>query len=185
MDKEKYHQRDLTYSLWHRTESIERYLGHANAEQLRLIDIDAILYVEYERYKNRPLALIEEARDVGQSFKCAAVMANLARMAKLPAFLVLWLPSSEANPVTNGKYPDIERFRVRPMNVKKSEPFGKYSARDYAVFLWELRQYRRPTFDTKSFLCWRCEQWHFVRHDLDLCGLCAKTWKQPECSRRE
>lgn len=74
---ERFGERDLTYSRWHR--SLE--------DELTYIDIDACEYCENCR---EPLALIETAMDVGQSFKATTVMRNLAKLAGIPAFLALY-----------------------------------------------------------------------------------------------
>jgi len=86
-EKERYGTRDLTYSDWHRTHSTKRFLGARQAFRLGAIDIDDC---EYDRETNEPLALIEVARDVGQSYKPAHVMARLAQRAGLPAWVALF-----------------------------------------------------------------------------------------------
>ena len=63
--KERYGKRDLTYSSWHRPESISRFLEKRYAYNLDFIDLDAI---EYCHFCKEPLALIELAQDVGQSY---------------------------------------------------------------------------------------------------------------------
>lgn len=74
---EKTNDRDPTYSLWHR--SLDKALA--------MIDIDCC---EYCDECARPLALVETAIDVGQQEKHAYVTANLARMAKIPAYVMLY-----------------------------------------------------------------------------------------------
>jgi hypothetical protein len=98
---ERFGQRDLTYSAWHRPDPIRRYLPEEAAAHLTYIDLDAIEACDdcYE-----PLALLELARDVGQSHKSTAIMARLARRARVPAGLVFYKPSDDG---------DIVRFRVR------------------------------------------------------------------------
>lgn len=99
---ERYGQRDLTYSAWHRPASIGRYLPTEEALRLTYVDIDAVEVCDgcYE-----PLALLELARDVGQAHKPTTIMARLAQRANIPAGLVFYLPAADGS--------DIIRFRVR------------------------------------------------------------------------
>ena len=98
-DKERYGERDLTYSWWHRTASIGRFLPSFEAWRCGMVDIDD---VEYCRWCYEPLALIELAQDVGQTYKPAAVTENLAIRAEIPAYLCFYTVSES----------DITRFRV-------------------------------------------------------------------------
>lgn len=98
-DMEKYGQRDLTYSWWHRKASIERFLSDFEAWRLGMVDIDD---VEYCRWCYEPLSLIELAQDIGQSHKPAAVTENLAIKAEIPAYLCFYTVSRS----------DIAQFRV-------------------------------------------------------------------------
>ena len=75
--QERYGTRDLTYSKWHRT----------LADDLTYIDVDALEYCQRCR---EPLALIEIARDVGQSFKATPVLRKLAARAGVPAYCALY-----------------------------------------------------------------------------------------------
>ena len=68
---ERYATRSLVYSKWHRF-----YLG--DSEQM--IDLDGVEYCGV-RGCNKPLCLIETARDVGQSNKPTSVMRELAKQA--------------------------------------------------------------------------------------------------------
>jgi len=81
--------RDRAYSAWHRRYSIGRFVGRENAHLLAMIDLDTIPYVEYEDKTKKPLAVIETAIDIGQTFKTATVTSNLAKLAGLPCFVVL------------------------------------------------------------------------------------------------
>jgi hypothetical protein len=187
MEKERFHHRDLTYSVWHRTESIGRYIGNDRGRQLLMVDIDAIFYVEFQGRTNRPVALVEEARDIGQSHKWSEVIANLAKMAKIPALTVLWRPSAtQRNPATGDQYPDIERFRVRPMNMKKNAMgFAVYSPVDYANLLLELRDYQESGYQPEPFRC-GCGEWHFRRFGPPTqCWLCHKAMKEGNANRKE
>jgi hypothetical protein len=109
--RERYGRRDLTYSAWHRVESTRRFVGVEKAQALGMIDLDAVPFVEYDDGSKEPLALIETARDVGQSLKVATVTKNLAKRSGLSAFTVLYTPGQRPNPA-DPAWPDIEVFRV-------------------------------------------------------------------------
>ena len=110
--EEKYNKRDRSYSAWHRRKSTARFVGIEIAQLLALIDLDAALYVEYDNKHKMPLALIETARDVDQDYKNATVTTNLARMANIPALIVLYRLSNRQNPADE-RWKDIEWFRVK------------------------------------------------------------------------
>jgi hypothetical protein len=112
MRTERFHHRDLTYSAWHREASIGRFIGPVEAELLSMIDVDCALWVEYEDRTRTPLVLIETARDIGQIVKMAAVTQQLARMARLPAYVVLTQAGTTPNPASP-LWADIRAFRVQ------------------------------------------------------------------------
>ena len=103
-DRERYGQRDLTYSRWHRIDSIQRYITHKEAWHLGMIDIDDC---EYCRHCYEPLALIELAQDVGQEYKPSMVTAKLAERANVPAFQVFY---------SKTKAGDISEFRLTSLS---------------------------------------------------------------------
>ena len=75
---EKTGERDLAFSSWHRLTCPDGW---------GMIDAD---FVAYCKDCEQPLFLIEHARDVGQSYKTFRVTKQLARMAGIPAFLILY-----------------------------------------------------------------------------------------------
>lgn len=99
-DREKSGVRDLTYSHWHRIDSIQRYITHKEAWHLGMIDIDDC---EYCRHCYEPLALIELAQDVGQEYKPSMVTTKLAKRAGIPAFQVFYTKTEDG---------DISSFRL-------------------------------------------------------------------------
>ena len=105
-------QRDAHYSVWHRTKSTRRYVGLEDAQLLAMVDIDVALYAEYDDGEKATLALVETARDVGQSFKAATVLRDLAKRADIPAYVALYKIGETPNPA-NPMVNDIESFRVR------------------------------------------------------------------------
>src|SRR5690606_16497029 len=118
--EEQYNSRDRSYSAWHRRNSTRRFVGIEKAQTLAMIDLDAALYVEYDDKTKEPLALVEAAIDTGQAFKSAAVTANLARRAGIPAFTVLYRRSGHRNPA-DANWPDIDRFRVRRVSPEPTD----------------------------------------------------------------
>jgi hypothetical protein len=110
--EETYGTRGREYSAWHRRFSIARYVGIEAAQRLAMIDLDAALYVEYDDRSREPLALIETARDVGQDHKPATVTRNLARRARVPAFVLLYRLSQDRNPA-DPRYRDVAGLRLK------------------------------------------------------------------------
>jgi hypothetical protein len=123
---ERSDERDLTYSRWHRPEAIRRFLPYEDAEALTCIDVDA---VEACGDCSRPLALFELARDVGQAWKATTIVAELARLANVPAYLVLYRVAGD----------DIARFRTRQVAPRRSRELELAPA-EYAAWLQSLRE---------------------------------------------
>jgi hypothetical protein len=82
MKEERYGERDLCFSGWHR---------YQLNEFLKMRDLDCI---EYCHRCDKPLALIEAACDVGQNRKWVKPMQELAKMAGLPAYVVFYQGNS-------------------------------------------------------------------------------------------
>ncbi len=125
-DKERYGNRDLTYSTWHRVESTRRFLDDFSAWRLGMVDIDDC---EYCRFCYAPLALIELAQDIGQQDKPMMVTCNLAQRAGLPAYLVFY--------TVCGK--DISQFRVMQLEPTNG-PERILSPAEYAQFLFAFHE---------------------------------------------
>ena len=147
---EKYGTRSLVYSAWHRHRSTGRFIGIEKAQTLAMIDIDVVLYVEYEDNTKEPIALIEEARDIGQEHKCTTVTSNLARRGKLPALLVLWRPSEQPNPAAT-HLPDISQFRVKRLWPAPESQWRVLAPKEYAEVLLRLRVWETERLDTWLF----------------------------------
>jgi len=138
--EERLDTRDRSYSAWHRRNSTRRFVGIEDAQLLAMIDLDASLYVEYDDGDKEPLALIETAIDVGQSFKTATVTTRLAQLADLPCFVVLYKLADEPNPADH-KRRDICSFRVRQLHPKPEN--GKWVTVTPAAWARYLRKLRR------------------------------------------
>lgn len=142
--EERYGTRSRAYSAWHRRMSIRRYIGLEEAEHLSMMDIDHILWVEYDDDSKVPLGLIEEAQDVGQDIKPCTVTAALARLADIPAMAVLWTPSENHNPADTD-WPDIRSFRVRRIYPDPEDRWRIITPEEYCQVLVRMRawQYKR------------------------------------------
>ena len=149
-DEERYGTRSLTYSAWHRIKSTCRFVGIENAQRLAMIDVDHIIWVEYEDENKEPLALIEEAEDVGQNNKPSTVTRGLAQRANLPAMLVLWKPSKSANPASPD-WPDIERFRVKRLWPLPQSKWRELTPEAWASVLLRLRTWQAERLDRELF----------------------------------
>lgn len=148
--EEQYNHRDMTYSAWHRRRSTGRYVGIESAQLLAMIDLDVCLYIEYDEEMKEPLALIETARDIGQSYKCATVTRNLAKRADLPAYVVFYTVSDDPNPA-NPIYGDISLFRVKRLWPSPESEWRSLSPKEYAEGLLKLRAWKTKEFDIGLF----------------------------------
>lgn len=137
--EEKYHFRDACYSIWHRRQSTRRFVGLEDAQLLSMIDLDAVIYVEYDEQTKIPLALIEAAQDVGQDYKTATVTRQLARLAHLPAYVLLYHLSEAPNPA-NGNYSDIDGFRVMRLNPPSKNGLISVTPEQWAHHLLSMRR---------------------------------------------
>lgn len=128
-----YQDVDLTYSHWHRARQIERYVAPHIAERLLMIDIDSVEACDVCR---APLALIETAQDVGQTFKATTITRKLAKLADVPAYLVFYTIDDDG---------DISRFRVK--RLYPHHPLEYTATPDaYARWLVRLRE-RHPCWE--------------------------------------
>jgi hypothetical protein len=139
MQEEQYNTRDCAYSAWHRRGSIGRFVDQATARALAMIDLDTILYIEYDDQTKAPLALIEVAIDVGQQHKSATVTRKLAEKANLPAYTVLYKLSDEANPADRTSQ-DIVGFRVNRLCPLASNDWREFAPQEWADNLALLRK---------------------------------------------
>ena len=147
MQEERYGTRDRTYSAWHRRKSTRRFVGIERAQTLAVIDLDASLYVEYDDGTQEPLALIETARDIGQSYKTATVTKKLAARAKLPAFVLLYTPADLPNPADD-QWDDIRAFRAK-MICPREESWKDFTPDAWCKYLVSLREYTAKRVDTE------------------------------------
>jgi len=145
MRLEQYEVRDRAYGAWHRAPSIERYLHRDQAESLTMVDLDSVLFTEYDHHGKLPLALVEVARDIGQE-KPAGVMQQLAQLANVPAYVALYTPAPEANPA-NPNWSDIDSFRVKRMWPRPEPGWRVLTPTQWAHALvqirgWQLRRFK-------------------------------------------
>jgi hypothetical protein len=143
---ERYGTRGLEYSVWHRRASTRRFVGSEYAQLLAMIDLDAIVYVEYDDGRKEPLALLELARDVGQAVKPATVTARLAEIGHIPAFVVLYTLADTPNPA-QPQWRDIASFRVRQLTPQRWTDWQRYSPQAWAEYLLRLRHRQAANLD--------------------------------------
>ncbi len=138
--QERFGTRDLTYSAWHRAASIRRFVGPAKAVTLGAIDLDGVMFVEYEDGSREPVALIEFAMDTGQRDKPALVMKRLAQRCAppLPAYVVLYTVSDKRNPAAP-QHRDISFFRVRRVCPDPETKWMYFTPQMWAEQLVSLR----------------------------------------------
>jgi hypothetical protein len=138
MHEEIFATRDRSYGAWHRRLSLGRFVGVEVAADFSMIDVDAVLYVEYDKRTTEPIALIEAARDVGQDYKCATVTARLAKRARLPAYILLYTNAAVPN-VADPRYADIERFRVKRLHPRAEREWRELEPLEWAHAIVQIR----------------------------------------------
>ena len=149
MQEEHFGARDLHYSLWHRARSTQRYIGIEAAQRLTMCDVDSTLWLEYDPGTKEPLCLIEAARDVGQVYKTATALTNLARRAGVPCYVVLYALSDRPNPAdSRGK--DIAAMRVRRAWPKPDRRWRVVSPAEYARGLLAVREWSAARLDREA-----------------------------------
>jgi hypothetical protein len=149
MQEERYGTRDRTYSAWHRRLSTRRFVGIERAQSLAMIDLDAALYVEYDDGSKAPVALIETAIDVGQSYKSATVTMRLAMLSGLPCYCVLYSCGSTPNPA-DPKWPDISSFRVKRLWPKPEHSWRTVKPAEWAGALLKIRAWATQRIDVQA-----------------------------------
>ncbi|KUZ59768.1 hypothetical protein WI38_22275 [Burkholderia ubonensis] len=148
MRLELYEVRDRAYGAWHRAPSIRRYLRADLAESLSMVDLDSVLFTEYDNTGKIPLALVEVARDIGQE-KPAGVMQQLARLADVPAYIALYTPAAAANPC-NPNWSDIESFRVKRMWPRPEPGWRVLTPAQWARALVRIRGWQMRRFEVRE-----------------------------------
>ncbi|WP_175783106.1 hypothetical protein [Burkholderia anthina] len=148
MRLELYGVRDRAYGIWHRAPSIGRFLCVDQAESLTMVDLDSVMFTEYDNAGKIPLALVEVARDIGQD-KPAGVMQHLARLADVPAYVALYTPSDSANP-TNPNWSDIVGFRVKRLWPHPEPSWRTLSPSQWARALVQIRGWQLRRFEARE-----------------------------------
>lgn len=116
-----------------------------------MIDLDATPYVEYDDAGKVPLALIETAIDIGQPYKTATVTRNLAIMAGIPAFCLLYKLDDGVNPA-DATCKDIKSFRVRRLAPTESFTWTTLTPKEWAECLLKIRRKQCVSLDLERFV---------------------------------
>lgn len=149
MREEHYGTRDLSYSAWHRADSIRRFVGWEHAQLLSMVDADAVLFLEYHERTKEPLALIEAAMDVGQDRKPATAIARLAKRARIPAYLVLYRRSTEPNPA-DPRMLDVSGFRIKRLYPRADKAWRSVPPDEWASALLRIRAWAARRLDVEA-----------------------------------
>jgi hypothetical protein len=107
-----------------------------------MIDLDGIIFVEYQDQSKEPLALVEIAVDIGQPIKPSTVTKKLAQRCTptLPALTVLYKLSDRPNP-TKPHLNDIESFRVRRLWPEPETKWERLTPKQWADRLVVIHQW--------------------------------------------
>lgn len=126
--------RSTVYSAWHRPNKLRRYLPAKVADDMTMVDIDALLrcerWIEACKGCYEPLVLIETYVDNKQTYKCAAALRKLAARAGVEAYVVRYVP--------NENNTDITAFHVRRVQPWREE-WVEWTPQQYADFLVRVR----------------------------------------------
>lgn len=132
-------RRELTYSNWHRSDSISRYVTSWQARFLYMSDVDAneLCWQCYSA-----VALIETTRYIGSFSKNADATAKLSAKVGVPSFTVYFIAeepdSCHACQQWIAPWPDITAFYVVGPHGEDDEP-RRMTPANYAAFLVGLR----------------------------------------------
>jgi hypothetical protein len=133
---ERYETRDRTYSNWHR---------YACSDDAFMVDVDGLESCNISRCR-QPLLLVESARDVGQAVKPATALIGLAKVANIPAVILLWTPSPTWLPepphcecqrtrrVVSGCDHGVASFRARHI-APENKPWKRVDAAAIAAWI--------------------------------------------------
>lgn len=149
MQTERYPTRDRSYGIWHRLRSIARFLSPQQAGSLTMLDLDSVLFCEYDHTGKIPLCLVECARDIGQETKPAGVILNLARMAGVAAYVCLYSRSDDPNP-SNENWPDISQFRIKRLWPHPEASWRVLSPQEWAAALVQIRGWQLRRFQARE-----------------------------------
>lgn len=126
---------DLYLDVWHRKDSLSRFVGSQRAHWMSMIDIDCCEYC-FLGGCFQPVALIETKLIISTE-KTMTVTENLAHRANLPAYLVEYAPTRDSISCETCGRPDaspendIEYFVINGTDEK--------TPAQYAEWLWSLR----------------------------------------------
>ena len=148
MRLELFDTRDRAYGAWHRAPSIGRYLETEQAESLTMVDLDSVLFTEYDNSGKLPLALVEVGRDIGQD-KPAGVVRRLAELADVPAYVALYTTAPRPNP-TNPNWADIKSFRVQRLWPQPEARWRVLTPPQWARALVQIRGWQLKRFQVQQ-----------------------------------
>lgn len=132
-------RRELTYSNWHRRDSVGRYVTEWQARYLYMSDVDAN---ELCVWCYSAVALIETTRYIGSFAKNADATAKLSAKVGVPSFTVYFVADEPDNCHACHQWiapwPDITTFYVVGPHGEDDVP-RQMTPAEYAAFLVGLR----------------------------------------------
>jgi hypothetical protein len=139
MLEEQTYKRWPTYSAWHRPESIDRYIKNWKTScSLSSVDIDHIFYMEWNKFRWFPLALIEAAGETDKD-KSGYMIGALGQLSRIPAYVVIYTPTvGKPNPKCVWAE-DIASFRIRQVAPVPESEYRYMTCEEYAKWLVQLR----------------------------------------------
>lgn len=138
--EERFGKRCGAYSAWHRRHSTARFVGVQEAMSLSMIDVDGVLFDEYDDHGKEPLLLVESARDeLNGRVKPTTCLTALARRAGIPAYLVLYTLSDSPNPASRSDR-DISVFKVRRLWPDPEPALATLTPQQWATRLLHVRK---------------------------------------------
>lgn len=150
---ERYGNRDLTYSAWHRRDSTRRYVGIELAQSLAMIDVDVCLWLENDDDTKDLLVVVETAKDVGQPYKPATITRKLAARCRpeVAAYVVLYQvienPELPSHFIPGTMLSDIAGFRVKRLHPKEEKEWRQLTPDAWCKELLRARQWAAKLID--------------------------------------
>jgi hypothetical protein len=107
-----------------------------------------LLFTECRWGDKLPLCLVEVAKDVGQE-KEAPVMARLAQMADIPAYIALYRVAVYQNPF-DPAWPDIDSFRIKRLWPQPENGWRELSPQQWARALVRISTWQLQRIEVKA-----------------------------------
>jgi hypothetical protein len=135
---EKTYDRSLAPSLFHRYPSMMRFgVSEEDAKKCFMVDMDHV-FIESEDRSSRVLFSYESAKGINNENKICSVHRNIAQMAGIESYLVLYQESKDPSPFAKDGTKDIELFKIKRLTPTES-PFKIATPKQYVHWVIETR----------------------------------------------